>query len=91
MPLFSKKPKKQTTRLFFATDLHGAGATFPALLYQKWAINYSVHKSVNVDYLAVGSGEGIKRIDAKEVDFGGSDMPLTLDVLNTGNAKGVRV
>ena len=66
----------------FATDLHGAGATFPALLYQKWAVNYSVHKSVNVEYLAVGSGEGIKRIDAKEVDFGGSDMPLTLDVLN---------
>lgn len=66
----------------FATDLHGAGATFPALLYQKWAMNYSVHKGVNVNYLAVGSGEGIKRIDAKAVDFGGSDMPLKLDELN---------
>jgi phosphate transport system substrate-binding protein len=65
-----------------ATDLHGAEATFPALLYKEWAINYSVHKGVNVDYLAVGSGEGIKRIDAKEVDFGGSDMPLKLDELN---------
>jgi phosphate transport system substrate-binding protein len=66
----------------FATELHGAGATFPALLYQKWATNYSVSKGVKVDYLAVGSGEGIKRIDAKEVDFGGSDMPLKLDELN---------
>lgn len=63
-------------------DLNGAGATFPALLYQKWAINYSVHKSMNVEYLAVGSGEGIKRIDAKLVDFGGSDMPLKLEELN---------
>lgn len=66
----------------FATELHGAGATFPALLYQKWGTSYAVHKSVLVDYLAVGSGEGIKRITAKEVDFGGSDMPLKLDELN---------
>lgn len=66
----------------FANAIHGAGATFPALLYQKWATNYTVHKGVNVEYLAVGSGEGIKRIDAGSVDFGGSDMPLTLDELN---------
>ena len=66
----------------FAADIHGAGATFPALLYQKWAMNYSFHKGLKVDYLAVGSGEGIKRIDAMEVDFGGSDMPLKLDELN---------
>ena len=65
-----------------AQELHGAGATFPALLYQKWAMNYSLSKGVKVDYLAVGSGEGIKRIDAGEVDFGGSDMPLKLDELN---------
>lgn len=71
-----------TSPSVFATEIHGAGATFPALLYQKWAINYSVHKAVNVEYLAVGSGEGIKRIDAKSVDFGGSDMPLKLEELN---------
>jgi phosphate transport system substrate-binding protein len=65
-----------------AQDIHGAGATFPALLYQKWALNYSISKGMKVDYLAVGSGEGIKRIDAGEVDFGGSDMPLKLDDLN---------
>jgi phosphate transport system substrate-binding protein len=65
-----------------AIEIKGAGATFPALLYQKWAVNYSVHKGVDIEYLAVGSGEGIKRIDAKSVDFGGSDMPLKLDELN---------
>jgi len=65
----------------FAADLHGAGATFPALVYQKWATNYSARMSMNVDYLGVGSGEGIKRISASEVDFGGSDMPLKLDEL----------
>ncbi|HQS59272.1 MAG: phosphate ABC transporter substrate-binding protein PstS [Gallionellales bacterium 35-53-114] len=66
----------------FANSIHGAGATFPALLYQKWAVSYTLHKGINVEYLAVGSGEGIKRIDAGSVDFGGSDMPLTLDELN---------
>jgi phosphate transport system substrate-binding protein len=37
---------------------------------------------VAVDYLSVGSGEGIRRIKAREVDFGGSDMPLTIEDLN---------
>lgn len=66
----------------FATEIQGAGATFPALLYQKWAMQYSARKGLRVDYLGVGSGEGIKRIDAKEIDFGGSDMPLKIDELN---------
>jgi phosphate transport system substrate-binding protein len=66
----------------YAMDIHGAGATFPALLYQKWAESYTLHKGIEVQYLAVGSGEGIKRIDEKVVDFGGSDMPLTADELS---------
>jgi phosphate transport system substrate-binding protein len=66
----------------FAEEIHGAGATFPALVYQKWATSYLLHKNLKVDYLAVGSGEGIKRIKAGEVDFGGSDMPLELGELN---------
>lgn len=65
-----------------AMDIHGAGATFPALVYQKWASNYSLSKGLNVEYMAVGSGEGIKKIKAREVDFGGTDMPLTPDELN---------
>lgn len=66
----------------FATDIQGAGATFPALLYQKWAKHYSASKDIKVGYLGVGSGEGIKRITASEVDFGGSDMPLKIEELN---------
>jgi len=66
----------------FAINIHGAGATFPALVYQQWAKYYSVNKGLNVDYLAVGSGEGIKRIKNGEVDFGGTDMPLQLDELH---------
>ena len=71
----------------YAADIHGAGATFPALVYQKWATYYSINKGSNVDYLAVGSGEGIKRIKAGEVDFGGSDMPLQLEELNKNQLK----
>jgi phosphate transport system substrate-binding protein len=66
----------------FASEIHGAGATFPALAYKAWAKNYSLRKGVAVDYLSVGSGEGIRRIKAREVDFGGSDMPLTIEDLN---------
>lgn len=66
----------------YANEIHGAGATFPALVYKQWATNYSVEKGIKVDYLGVGSGEGIKRIDAKAVDFGGSDMPLKVEELN---------
>jgi len=66
----------------FAVEIHGAGATFPALVYQIWAKNYSVQKGMAVDYLPVGSGEGIKRIKSGEVDFGGSDMPLALEDLS---------
>lgn len=65
-----------------AMELNGAGATFPALVYQKWADNYTAYKALKVNYQAVGSGEGIKRIKAGEVDFGGTDMPLAQDDLD---------
>lgn len=68
-----------------ASEIHGAGATFPAPAYQKWAEAYTILKGGKVDYLSVGSGEGIKRIDAKEVDFGASDMPLKPEDLNKKN------
>lgn len=66
----------------YSVEINGAGATFPALVYQKWAYLYSAHKGIKVNYQAVGSGEGIKRIKAGEVDFGGTDMPLTVVELN---------
>jgi len=61
----------------FSQEITGAGATFPAPLYSKWAADYNKATGVKVNYQSVGSGAGIKQIDAKTVDFGASDMPLT--------------
>ncbi|MFD0882368.1 phosphate ABC transporter substrate-binding protein PstS [Variovorax dokdonensis] len=60
----------------FAQDVTGAGASFPAPLYAKWAADYNKATGVKINYQSVGSGAGIKQIDAKTVDFGASDMPL---------------
>ena len=54
----------------------GAGASFPAPLYSKWAADYNKATGVKINYQSVGSGAGIKQIDARTVDFGASDMPL---------------
>jgi len=64
-----------------AQEITGAGATFPAPLYAKWAAEYNKTTGVKINYQSVGSGAGIKQIDAKTVDFGASDMPQTDDVL----------
>ncbi len=61
----------------------GAGATFPAPLYSKWASDYNKATGVKVNYQSVGSGAGIKQIEAKTVDFGASDMPLKDEDLKT--------
>ena len=60
-----------------AQDVTGAGATFPAPVYAKWADAYNKATSVRINYQSVGSGAGIRQIKAKTVDFGASDMPLT--------------
>lgn len=60
----------------YAQDITGAGASFPAPLYSKWASEYNKATNLKVNYQSVGSGAGIKQIDAKTVDFGASDMPL---------------
>ena len=59
-----------------AQDVTGAGASFPAPLYAKWASEYAKTTGNKVNYQSVGSGAGIRQIDAKTVDFGASDMPL---------------
>ena len=59
-----------------AQEITGAGASFPAPLYAKWAADYNKATGVKINYQSVGSGAGIKQIDAKTVDFGASDMPL---------------
>jgi len=60
-----------------AQDVTGAGATFPAPVYAKWADAYNKATGARINYQSVGSGAGIRQIKAKTVDFGASDMPLT--------------
>ncbi len=66
-----------------AQDVTGAGASFPAPIYSKWASDYNKVTGVKVNYQSIGSGGGIKQIDSKTVDFGASDMPLADDVLKS--------
>lgn len=54
----------------------GAGASFPAPLYSKWAADYNKATGVKINYQSVGSGAGLRQIEAKTVDFGASDAPL---------------
>jgi len=59
-----------------AASLSGAGATFPAPVYAKWAESYKAQTGNSLNYQAIGSGGGIKQINAGTVDFGASDKPL---------------
>src|SRR6516225_7450461 len=65
-----------------AMDISGAGATFPYPIYAKWADAYKKETGTGLNYQSIGSGGGIKQIQAKTVTFGASDMPLALDALN---------
>ena len=64
-----------------ASDITGAGASFPAPIYSKWADAYHKATGSKVNYQSIGSSGGIKQINAKTVDFGASDMPLTPEQL----------
>jgi len=59
-----------------AVDLNAAGATFPFPLYTKWFDVYG-EKGIRINYQAIGSGGGIKQLQAGTVDFGASDAPLS--------------
>jgi len=59
-----------------AQDVTGAGATFPAPLYAKWADAYNKATGARINYQSVGSGAGIAQIKSKIGQFGASDMPL---------------
>jgi phosphate transport system substrate-binding protein len=65
----------------FALDISGAGATFPYPIYAKWADAYKKETGVGMNYQSIGSGGGIKQIEAKTVTFGATDAPLTGDEL----------
>jgi len=64
-----------------AADISGAGATFPYPIYAKWADAYKKETGVGLNYQSIGSGGGIKQIEAKTVTFGASDAPLKGDEL----------
>ncbi|MDX7986131.1 phosphate ABC transporter substrate-binding protein PstS [Xenorhabdus sp. 12] len=61
---------------FAATSLTGAGATFPAPVYTKWADSYQKETGNKINYQGIGSSGGVKQIIANTVDFGASDAPL---------------
>jgi phosphate transport system substrate-binding protein len=60
-----------------AQQITGAGASFPAPLYAKWADAYNKATGVRINYQSVGSGAGMRQIRGKTVDFGASDAPLS--------------
>ncbi len=66
-----------------AQSINGAGATFPAPLYSKWAEAYNKETGIKVNYQSVGSGAGIRQIEGRTVTFGASDMPLKDDKLSS--------
>jgi phosphate transport system substrate-binding protein len=65
----------------FAADITGAGATFPFPVYSKWADAYKKDTGNGLNYQSIGSGAGIKQIQAKTVTFGATDAPLKADAL----------
>jgi phosphate transport system substrate-binding protein len=65
-----------------AADISGAGATFPYPIYAKWADAYKKETGVGLNYQSIGSGGGIKQIEARTVTFGATDAPLTGEELD---------
>jgi phosphate transport system substrate-binding protein len=67
-----------TAPLAEAQQINAAGATFPAVIYQKWFDEYhKIHADVQINYQSIGSGGGIAQLTAGTVEFGASDMPMT--------------
>jgi phosphate transport system substrate-binding protein len=84
LPLFASLALAATAAIpALAVDLNGAGATFPYPIYAKWAAAYRQQTGVGLNYQSIGSGGGIKQIEARTVDFGASDMPLDPAKLDT--------
>jgi phosphate transport system substrate-binding protein len=65
------------TPLLAQQTLTGAGATFPAPIYQRWFTEYARDHQVQINYQAIGSGGGIRQYTAGTVDFGATDGPMT--------------
>src|SRR5246500_3352342 len=60
-----------------AQRINAAGATFPAVIYQKWFDEYhKLHPDIEINYQSIGSGGGIRQVTSGTVDFGASDGPM---------------
>ncbi|CAA6814658.1 MAG: Phosphate ABC transporter, periplasmic phosphate-binding protein PstS (TC 3.A.1.7.1) [uncultured Sulfurovum sp.] len=64
-----------------AADLKGRGASFPGPVYKAWTSEYYAATKNQVNYTPTGSGDGVKSIKKRMVDFAGSDKPLKADKL----------
>lgn len=71
-----------------AVTLNGAGSSFAAPMYYKWADEYhKIHPDVSINYQSVGSGAGIRQITSGTVDFGGTDAFLTEEQIKAAPAE----
>jgi phosphate transport system substrate-binding protein len=74
------------------TTLNGAGATFPYPIYSKWFSEYhNQHSDVQVNYQSIGSGGGIRQVQAGTVDFGATDGPMTDEQIASSKVKVLHV
>ena len=67
-----------------AADLKGRGASFPGPVYKAWTSEYFAATGKKVNYTPTGSGDGVKSIKKRMVDFAGSDKPLKAEKLAKG-------
>ena len=74
------------------TTLNGAGATFPYPIYSKWFNEYhNLHSDIQINYQSIGSGGGIRQVQAGTVDFGASDGPMTDEQISQSKVKVLHV
>jgi phosphate transport system substrate-binding protein len=60
-----------------AADISGAGSSFAYPIYAKWIEAYKQETGIGVDYRSVGSADGIRQVQTKQITFGATDMPLS--------------
>src|ERR1035437_8727790 len=85
---FSDYKIAKSKKIILADDneLTGAGATFPFPFYSKLFDEYNKKTTIKVNYQSIGSGGGIKQLQAKTVDFGASDAPMSDEELKNSPA-----
>jgi len=81
-----------TVGVMAQTTLNGAGASFPYPIYSKWFSEYhNQHPDIQVNYQSIGSGGGIRQVQAGTVDFGATDGPMTDEQIAASKVKVLHV